>query len=83
MLRISTVDVNMNKELMNCPICGRKVEIRGGVEEWVPTFYDPDSGGDPYYIHCDCGFNFETGYCDVIEFINAWNTYIKNIANNR
>ena len=37
-------------ELKPCPFCGREVSIHGGPEEWTPTFYDPDSGGDPYYI---------------------------------
>ena len=64
-------------ELLECPICGRKVEIHGGVEEWTPTFYDPDSGGDPYYIHCKCGLSFEIGYCDATELAKAWNTRIK------
>ena len=64
-------------ELLECPICGRKVEIHGGIEEWTPTFYDPDSGGDPYYIYCECGLSFEIGYCEAIELANAWNTRIK------
>lgn len=64
-------------ELLECPICGRKVEIHGGIEEWAPTFYDPDSGGDPYYISCECGLSFEIGYCEAIELANAWNTRIK------
>lgn len=66
-----------NIELLHCPICGRQVEIHGGVEEWKPTFYDPDSGGDPYYIHCECGIEFSIGYCDITEIVNAWNTRIK------
>ena len=61
-------------ELLNCPICGRKVEIHGGAEEWTPTFYDPDSGGDPYYIQCECGIGFCIGDCNAIELANAWNT---------
>lgn len=55
----------------------QKVEIYGGVENWTPTFYDPDSGGDPYYIHCECGIEFSIGYCDITEIVNAWNTRLK------
>ena len=66
-----------NIKLLECPICGRKVEIHGGVEEWTPTFYDPDSDGDPYYIQCKCGIEFCIGYCDITEIVNAWNTRIK------
>lgn len=59
--------------LKKCPICGKEVEVHGGVEEWKPTFYDPDSGGDPYYIRCDCGLEFSNGCCEYEEFQNAWN----------
>lgn len=60
-----------------CPKCGREVEVKGGFEKWVPTFYDPDSGGDPYYIKCECGFQFCIGYCDYKEFTEAWNENCK------
>lgn len=56
-----------------CPICGREVKVRGGVEDWKPTFYDPDSGGDPYYIHCECGLEFSIGYCEITDLAKAWN----------
>lgn len=59
--------------LKKCPICGREVDVRGGEEEWKPTYYDPDSGGEPYYIHCDCGLEFRIGYCEYNEFQDAWN----------
>lgn len=58
----------------NCPICGKEVEVRGGDIDWKPTFYDPDSGGDPYYIHCECGLEFSIGYCDIKDLAKAWNT---------
>lgn len=66
--------------LKKCPICGKEVEVHGGVEEWKPTFYDPDSGGEPYYIHCDCGLEFSIGYCEYEEFQNAWNNRVDEIS---
>lgn len=32
-------------KLKPCPKCGKPVEARGGFEKWIPTYYDPDSGG--------------------------------------
>lgn len=63
-------EIKFNK----CPICGKEVEVHGGDIDWKPTFYDPDSGGDPYYIHCECGLEFSIGYCDIADLANAWNT---------
>ena len=63
-----------DKKLFPCPFCGKEVEIHGGAEEWTPSFYDPDSGGDPYYINCECGLFFSIGVCDATELVNAWNT---------
>ena len=48
----------MQNELKPYPFCGREVKIQGGPEEWHPTFYDPDSGGEPYQINCKCGCSF-------------------------
>lgn len=59
-------------ELKTCPICGSKLTIHGP-EDWKPTFYDHDSGGDPYNAVCDCGFQFSIGYCEYDEFIKALN----------
>lgn len=59
-----------------CPICGNKIDVHGGLEEWSPTMNDPDSGGDPYYISCKCGIHFETGTHEYKELIKAWNTRI-------
>jgi len=59
--------------LAQCPICGKPVEVHGGIEEWKPTFYDPDSGGDPYYVDCTCGLHFSIGHCEIEEFAKAWN----------
>lgn len=63
-----------NDKLLPCPICDRKVKVSGGIEEWTPTFYDPDSSGDPYYICCKCGLQFSIGDCEIEEFAKAWNT---------
>ena len=41
--------------------------------DWKPSFYDPDSGGNPINIYCKCGLEFCTGTYDYQEFINAWN----------
>jgi hypothetical protein len=62
--------------LKPCPFCGKEVEVHGGAEEWTPTFYDPDSGGEPYYISCDCGLSYSIGYCDYKEFKDTWNNRI-------
>ena len=65
-------------ELKCCPICGKEIDIETDLyipeRDWKPTFYDPDSGGDPINIHCKCGLSFSTGTYDWNEFVNAWNT---------
>lgn len=63
----------MRCELLNCPKCQRPVIARGGPEEWTPTFGDPDSGGNPYGIDCECGLHFEIGCVDYADFAKAWN----------
>ena len=65
--------INGNPNLKHCPFCGKLVELRGGEENWKPTYYDPDSGGDPYYIRCECGLEFSIGHCEIVDFIEAWN----------
>ena len=55
-----------------CPICGAELKIYGP-EDWEPSFYDPDSGGDPYEANCDCGFSFSTDTYDYAEFVAALN----------
>lgn len=61
------------ESLKPCPICGAKVKVVGGPEDWTPTFNDPDSGGDPYHITCSCGIDFAIGYCESTEIIKKWN----------
>ncbi len=67
----------MQNELKPCPFCGREVKIRGGPKNWKPTFYDPDSGGDPYQICCECGCCFGF-FDDAEELSNAWNRRVDN-----
>lgn len=67
--------------LKKCPICGREVEPHGGSEKWKPMYSDPDSGGDPYHIDCDCGLNFSIGCCDYSEFQDAWNNRVEEDYN--
>lgn len=65
------------EDIKVCPFCKRekKVEdIHGADRDWKPTLYDPDSGGDPLYIVCECGLTFSTGTYDYKEFVEAWNT---------
>jgi hypothetical protein len=62
---------NMIKE---CPFCGGEAEIIGGPENWNPTFYDPDSGGDPITIQCkSCGGCMGTSSYDYAEALATWN----------
>ena len=64
--------------LLPCPICSREIDIEKNlyipVRDWKPTFYDPDRGGDPINIHCECGLEFSTGTYDMSEFEKHWNT---------
>ena len=66
--------------LLPCPICGKEIDLDKDMyipeRDWKPTFYDPDSGGDPINIHCKCGLEFCTGTYDYQEFLNAWNRRI-------
>ena len=66
-------------KLKPCPKCGKPVESHGGIEDWIPTYYDPDSGGEPYYIKCECGMYFCAGTGDYVEFAEAWNKRVGQI----
>ena len=59
-------------KLLACPMCAKELTVHSP-EDWKPTFYDPDSGGDPYSAVCVCGFHFSIGSCDWEEFLNAAN----------
>jgi hypothetical protein len=54
-------------------MCGRTPKEHGP-EDWKPTFYDPDSGGDPVSIECECGINFSIWSYDYYKTRLAWNT---------
>lgn len=61
-------------ELKKCPFCGSEANIVGGSEDWHPTSYDPDSGGDPYSIVCSgCECGMALAFWDSDEAIAAWN----------
>jgi len=60
-------------ELKPCPFCGGEAEIIGGPEDWHPTYDDPDSGGHPYAVVCECGCGMYAAYYDAQQAIDAWN----------
>jgi hypothetical protein len=60
------------QKLLTCPICGKELTVYGP-EDWKQTFYDPDSGGDPYNTVCDCGFSFSNGSYEYKDFMDAVN----------
>lgn len=59
-------------DLKSCPICGKQLKVYGP-EDWKPSFYDPDGGGDPYCFVCDCGFHFDTDTYDYQEAVGRAN----------
>ena len=59
-------------DLKKCPLCGAEVKVHGPMD-WKPTFYDPDSGGDPVSLDCECGMSFSIGSYDYQETYRAWN----------
>lgn len=67
----------LENPILPCPICGKEIDIEKDMylpeRDWNPTFYDPDSGGDPINIHCQCGLEFSTGTYDYADFVKAWN----------
>lgn len=70
------------KAVKPCLFCGHRIVIEKDVydpsRDWSPTFIDPDSGGDPINIHCECGLEFCTGTYDWGEFVKAWNRRVND-----
>lgn len=64
----------VREELKKCPFCGHEIDEQKDLylpeRDWHPTFYDPDSGGDTIYIHCECGLEFSTGTHDYVMYGN-------------
>ena len=58
-------------DLKKCPLCGAEVKVHGPMD-WKPTFYDPDSGGDPVILYCECGISFSIGSYDSQATYRAW-----------
>ena len=58
--------------LLPCPVCNSEVK-EYGPEDWKPTWYDPDSGGDPVNYVCECGLTFCIGSYDYHETLKEWN----------
>lgn len=59
--------------ILPCPKCFNTVKVHGP-EDWKPSLYDPDSGGDHYEFYCKCGLVFCTSKYDFKEALSAWNT---------
>lgn len=72
----------MKPELKTCPICGKEIDIEKDVyipeRDWKPSFYDPDSGGDPISVNCECGFRFCIATHDWKDFSDIWNGISRN-----
>lgn len=71
----------MDVKLKPCPFCGKAIdeekELYLPERDWHPSFYDPDSGGDPIHIthRCANGMYFDFGDTyDWEDFVKAWNT---------
>ena len=64
-------------KLKPCPLCGKEINAEKNIyipeRDWKPSFYDPDSGGEPISIRCECGLRFYTGTYDWEEAVKAWN----------
>lgn len=63
----------MENKLKPCPFCGEEATIIGGPENWTPTFYDPDSGGEPIAVVCKCGCGLYGAFWDYSDAVKAWN----------
>lgn len=68
-------------KLKPCPFCGKEIDTEKNVyipdRDWAPSFYDPDSGGNPIAIHCECGLTFYTGTWDWKEAVEIWNRRVR------
>lgn len=74
------INHNLNSEhkLKSCPLCGRRVELVDGPEFWTPSYYDPDSGGNPYLLRCKCGVEFkDKKYREYKDFVKKWNKRVR------
>lgn len=62
-------------EINPCPICGSEVKLKGGSDDWAPTFNDPDGANmEPIVIVCDkCKFEIRTCYFENSDAIAVWN----------
>lgn len=67
----------MCKLIMNpCPKCGRIIDEERDMyipeRDWYPSYYDPDSGGNPITVNCKCGYTFSYGW-EWDDFVKEWN----------
>ena len=69
-----------HEKLKPCPFCGGEAELVGGCENWSPTFNDPDSGGDPIAVVCECGCGFYGNFEDYSDAIKKWNHRVTTIT---
>ena len=56
-----------------CPKCFKPVTVRG-LDDWKPTFYDPDIDIHPYEFDCECGLALSTYKYNFKEALSDWNT---------
>ena len=66
-----------NGEIKTLSVLWKRDRYRENVyipeRDWAPSFYDPDSGGNPIAIHCECGLTFCTDTWDWKEAVEIWN----------
>lgn len=59
--------------VLACPKCFNPVTVRG-LDDWKPTFYDPDIDIHPYEFDCECGLALSTYKYSFKEALSDWNT---------
>lgn len=59
--------------VLACPKCFKPVTVRG-LDDWKPTFYDPDIDIHPYEFDCECGLALSTYKYNFEEALSDWNT---------